>query len=174
VTAGDINGTGGLPGQVLTNTGAGANWSPAGGPAYANGSISDLVHLNSTPTIVSAVTVPAGTYQVTGSGTVNNYPSPVDYVYCALLSPANNKIADQWPSTTSSPGLTPLSITGLVQTGGGTITLSCYDWSATGNAFVWNRSLVVTQVASGTGSVTPAIHKATGTLPRGQRPSAGG
>jgi hypothetical protein len=71
VYASDINGAGGSPGQVLTNTGAGATWQApqlaSAGYTNFNGMVGLPAHVE---TRVASLNVPAGTYFVIATGDV--------------------------------------------------------------------------------------------------------
>jgi hypothetical protein len=158
--AAHFSGSGGTTGQVLTNNGAGgASWQPAGGAAYATtqpGFTNTL--LGPTYTTVASRTVPAGTYQVTATGTATNY-STTTYVHCALFSPAGTQMTDQFVTLAPGSGfggLIPVALTALTTTTGGNITAQCLDYYNSGHTFMYDMSLVATQVSSGTGNVAPA------------------
>jgi hypothetical protein len=164
VRASDVSGIGGTAGQVLTNTGAGAHWAAAGGPAFASTPPQFTnISLSGSPTTVAAITVPAGTYQVSATGTLTQYGGPATYINCALRSPAGTQVTDTY--TTLVPGalgaLVPFSLTGLVHTSaGGVMAVRCFDFNGGTSAAAYDVSIVATQVSSGSGSVTPNVRVA--------------
>jgi len=162
VTAGTINGTGGSPGQVLTNNGATASWGPPGGAAYsATGSGS----LPSGYTLIASVSVPAGSYQVSYNAQIFNF-SHDEYVDCDMVSPSSTYIAGTYADVNGTNGepVESISDTALLTTGGGNVGVYCYDFYANGSGFV-NATLTVQQVSSVHGAVATGSARIAGRAP---------
>jgi hypothetical protein len=160
VTAGDINGTGGTAGQVLTNTGAGATWTTQG-QSFATHT--GFVPVGFTFTPVDSLAVPAGSYLV--SDAYNVYAGVPEVVSCYLVSPAGNgSYASNADASISAFGTYYGSgyVQFLLTTGGGAVTFGCYaQHSGTQVGF---DTLVATQVNSASGGI-PAIRHAAATQP---------
>jgi hypothetical protein len=125
VTAGDIGGTEGLVGQVLTYNGAGgASWQDAGDHAYevhtASAAMANTVFTN-----IASTTVPAGTYFVSWSGVLDNTDGAgfTHRVDCELLGPGFYVIATTGGDIDGFQSAS-MSMQGLLHTGGD-IVLQC-------------------------------------------------
>jgi hypothetical protein len=136
VRATDISPAGGSTGQVLTNTGAGAAWQPAG-HAYGVTNAFNVQALNTGLQTVGAVTVPAGSYVVTFTTTIagSTSASP-DNVGCYLFSPTGAELNAGYGNTDASDDQSVITAQGLVSnTTGGTITAQCVDTDTTARVF---------------------------------------
>ena len=156
VTAGDINGVGGSAGQVLTNTGSGAYWAPAGGSAYASTNFNSAINLGTSLSwvTVASITVPAGLYLVSGSA-VAFTPGTSTRTLCYLISPTgaeiNYGVADTSNTTTAAE---TMAMSGLLGTGGGTINLECQDAFGHGNDYLNAPAINAVEVRSVSGTLT--------------------
>jgi hypothetical protein len=99
VAVGDVNGFGGTPGQVLTDTGIGAAWQTPGSVYTLSQRGSFITTLYATPGVLH---VPAGTYLVEATGTIADYQQQDSTVQCGLLNGATNADDDTaWASVTT-------------------------------------------------------------------------
>lgn len=150
VTAGGINGSGGSPGQVLTNTGAGATWQT---PSTAHG-LNNAAYVALAPsslTQVAALTVPAGSYAVSYAGDFYNQNSSDQLVFCKMNSPSGSQMTANYGS--ASTGLDEsLAMQGLLKTSGGTIRVLCQPSAV--NAFIGYNTLQAVQVGAVAGNFT--------------------
>lgn len=111
VSAGDITGSGGAPGQVLTNTGAGATWGP-GGTVYVHhyprlGLPTDL---GIRP--AGELALPAGAYDVRATGTLHGYGTAT--AYCELLGYGRELEGSAAVTLTGSEASGPLAMEAVV------------------------------------------------------------
>jgi hypothetical protein len=159
VTAGDINGTGGTGGQVLTNDGAGgASWQTAG-QAYGAGT-NDLGHGTPVPTtgvLIDSQSVPAGKYVVSWTGVtylVSGNPGAIELIDCSMLSPDGIRAAVTQTTLPLSDNQRAVSMQALMDTTGGTIDVYCTKQSASTTVVILLDHLVVVQVSGVSGLFT--------------------
>jgi hypothetical protein len=147
VTAGDINGTGGSAGQVLTNTGTGAQWQTMG-RAVASGFCCDSGLSAAGLVAIDAVTVPAGSYAVSADVV---YQGASYTIQCFLFAPTSGSVIATATVASGSAAYGSIPLQGLLTTTGGTVGLACKE-SALGGS-VHSDTLVAVQVNSASGSV---------------------
>lgn len=132
VTAGDVHGSGGAPGQVLTDTASGPSWQSAGGTTYDQIMTTGFALIPSLRTVASLTVVPAS-YQLTYSAELfNGNASSKDPIQCVFYA----------PSGTAGPGwhmfVPPVSGGEIVMQAamnapsGGTITVQCENGDGSG------------------------------------------
>lgn len=167
VRAGDISPTGGSAGQVLTNTGTGAAWQPAG-HSYGVTNPFSVQALNTGLTTVASVAVPAGSYVVTFSTTIAGSTSAnPDNVGCYLFSPAGNELNAAYGNTYATDDQSVITMQGLVSaSSGGTVSAQCVDSDASASAFY------PTLIASSTGVTNGYSGAARSHLQRPSGPTA--
>jgi hypothetical protein len=162
VTASGISGSGGDPGEVLTNTGAGAKWGQAGAPAYAGGPgpfvrLEVDEHEGYGQPIVS-VTVPAGSYLISAQADVMEDGTVGESEFnCFILSSGFDFIGDHRggllaPDSTQQV-YTSVSLQSLVTTPGATFDLRCETIGNPHWLYAENSSIIATQVSSANGDV---------------------
>jgi hypothetical protein len=164
VTAGDINGTGGTAGQVLTNNGTGgASWESAGA-AYGGRSGDAMANPNGVQ--VASVTVPAGSYTVSFTAGGQDLAATVEeHAACYLLSPdggISNAISVGLVALSASATQESIAASGLLTTSGGTVIVTCY--ASTTHIDIRNPSLILTMEGTVSGSVANASRPQTRTL----------
>jgi hypothetical protein len=151
LTATNIAPDGGSPGEVLTNTGSGAVWGPAGGASTADEE-APIYPLTTLPTTVATVNVGPGSYQVTYSGDVSNHGAVTDHVLCSLGTPEGS-VPDEAVQLLPGQGAT-ITVPALISTAGGTLTIVCNDFTSTSavgqSGF---PEFIATQVSSASGAV---------------------
>jgi hypothetical protein len=153
VTAGDVNGTGGSAGQVLTNDGSGgASWQSQG-QVYASHTTSYQI-VGVTEASVDAVTVPAGLYLVTDNF-VGRSATTGDQEFCHLTAP-NAATGPVYEAMDLEPAFGAFFGNGFVQTVisvsvGGAISLRCNGTTAVSS--VGFNTMVATQVSAAHGVV---------------------
>jgi hypothetical protein len=153
VTAGDVNGTGGTAGQVLTDDGAGgASWTDVGRAYHTYPGYFVQFLPQNMPTTLASLTVPPGTYAVSVSGIFQVFGGGVASATCQLKAPNGTAvhvtfvIAD---STTVSDST--ISEQGVLTTsGGGVITEVCTG--NTPNATAGDVGMTALRVGSATGA----------------------
>lgn len=162
VTAGDINGSGGSAGQVLTNNGAGgATWKSltagdvSGLPnnAYRSGAITAVP--GAAYVTVASLPVPAGSYAVTFTGEYEALGGGPSTVNCSLVSPGGQLMTRTRGTAQSAFQSESLALVGLGKTTGGTFRVECRSQQGiSGN--VYDGSFVAVQVGTANGSVSTA------------------
>lgn len=114
VTAGDINGTGGNAGDVLTDNGAGgATWQPAGSAFDFSAVVSSpIFHVYIQPVFTTAI--PAGNLYVNLSVEIVDSGVATARIDCNLRSPDGTVIDDESTSVSTATPQTTLSLQGLI------------------------------------------------------------
>lgn len=149
VTAAAINGSGGTPGQVLTNTGSGAAWGPSS-TAYGSQAGAVPMPLN-TYTVVGSLVVPAGSYFVDYAGDLFDSAGSMN-VYCYLRAPNGALITGTYDSTPAPGRDTAMAIQGLLSTSaGGTVQMLCYPYGGS-SPYMYSHSLTAISVGAVSGS----------------------
>lgn len=159
VESDDISSLGGSNGQVLTDTGAGASWqNPQLPAAYFTRIVSYTTAMPAGGLTIASLTVPAGSYQVQAS-TSAYIDGTTGYFWCDLLAPSGALIGERFGNVDNTTIYnTSMTIDGLVQTNGGTISVRCYSLS--GNADFYERTILATRVGTTSG---PIVSKQTRT-----------
>jgi hypothetical protein len=149
VTAAGINGSGGSPGEVLTDTGSGAAWQPAStAVGQATGGIP--MPLNAY-TQVGAVTVPAGSYWVMFDGDIYD-PGAASAETCFLRAPNGGTIDFSFVSTPAPSHDSDVVLQGLFSTAnGGTATVQCSPYAGT-SPQMYHHSMTALSVGAISGS----------------------
>lgn len=150
VTAGDINGSGGTNGQVLTNNGAGgAIWrSPSGNDGFgAAGNITPI----GASTVVASVTVPARNYLVQFSSEFENTSNNVNTVACQMLSPSGAVLARTRQTVAAAFQSGSVAMVGLGKTTGGSYTVRCYSLQGLSGT-IYDARLVAVQLDNVSGT----------------------
>lgn len=148
-SASNFDPTGGTAGQVLTNTGTGAQWATSG--QIYSGVQHYVIPLAQGTNTVDSVTLPAGTYYLSGDADFHNYGSSPSGVSCDFVNP-NGTLS--LFSTTNLPTTfdNSLHVSAIVSTNsGGTYTFECD--SATADNWVIQDEVVAIQESQGHGFV---------------------
>lgn len=148
VTAGDISGSGGTTGQVLTNTGSGAAWQTMG-QGFTNSSQPGFEPIPAGGIeIINTVGVPGGSYLVTWTGFVlSQGVSGRIRIQCQLTDPGDDLIASGFVDVDSvAADEESISLQAMISTFQGTITAACTTNDPFG--YVGNATLNATQVSS--------------------------
>ncbi len=157
VTAGDINGSGGSNGEVLTNNGSGGVEWRTPQPAYAT-SRSVGIPIPFDGANVAQLSLPAGSYLVSATGTVfSNHSTALSSIYCFLVSASTDAWVGQpgYVTSTNWNDYQALSVQGLFTTGGDSVKLRCHRYGGT-NGWLFNPTITAVRVGSVTGDVTTA------------------
>ncbi len=163
VTAGDINGSGGTNGQVLTNNGAeGATWRSLDASNISGLQKNDgfgfgygaSVFFNAT-TVVATLAVPAGNYLVQFSGEFENRASTVNTATCTLVSPAGNTLTRTRETAAGIYQSGSAALVGLGKTTGGSFKVWCASLQGQPGV-LYDASLVAVQLDNISGVFTPA------------------
>lgn len=154
VTAGDINGSGGSAGQVLTNNGAGgATWASQPENAYRSTGPSTQVSGNFAT--IATLSLPKGAYVVMFASEFENHAAGVSTAQCQLLSPAGSLMARTRQTAAGQFQSGSVALTGLVNTNGGTVTAQCRSLQNL-VGFMFDSSLVAVQVGNPQGTFNVA------------------
>jgi len=160
VAAGDISGSGGTAGQVLTNNGAGgATWK-----TLTAGDITGLPNRAFRGTgsggftgafvSVASVSVPAGAYALHFAGEFENQTGTAHTAQCTLLSPLGALVARTRGSAIGGVFSASIALTGLSNSAtGGAYTVQCRSLQNLQGA-LFDGSLVAVQVGSAGGVVS--------------------
>jgi hypothetical protein len=151
VTAGDINGSGGNAGQVLTNNGfGGVAWQT---PTPARLAITDLPTMIFNNTLIESLRVPQGTWLVTTTGSA--WGAGVGFFFrCQLLSPLGQQIDFQDIAVSPEILTGAVSMQGLLATPGGDVQLRCDRGGRTDvGPEIREASIAALQVGSASGDV---------------------
>jgi hypothetical protein len=170
VYASDINGAGGSPGQVLTNTGTGATWqAPAPSRAYGLANNFTITALSYSGAVVAQLAVPAGSYQVTFNGTMTAGTVDPDATVCYLYTPANTVVTEVYTEADLNTQTT-VTAQGLVSAAsGGTITVKCLDTYSHGA--IYDPTLIATAVATTSGFAPSIVSPQLGSRVGATRPT---
>lgn len=151
VTAGDVNGSGGSSGQVLTDTGTGAQWQSLGN-GYRDYVSSNSNALDTNGEDVASLNLPAGVYYTSWTGTAASEENVLDTIQCALVSPTGNHIDFVRSDIDVNPIYTSVSLSGMVSTiAAGSISVSC---SATDLSIIQDSSLNAIRLSSAQGNIS--------------------
>lgn len=163
VTAAGINGSGGSPGQVLTNTGSGAAWQPA---STAVGQVGGSVSLPLNSLVqVATVNVPAGSYWAVFDGDFYD-PSAAANGLCYLMAPNNGSVDYAYMSTAAAGKDADVALQGLLSTtSGGTIKVQCYSTVGTAPS-MYHHSLTALSVGAISGSSVSSFAKTKSQAPQ--------
>jgi len=149
VRASDVSGAGGSPGQVLTNTGAGAAWQTVSKTytGYADGVTAQGLSFVET----ASVTVPAGTYVVTGRTVPHNFDSTNQPTRCDIQSSDGQDVDDSYMGVDAGADGEIVNLATItIATNGTTVDLQCIT-NAT--SMLYQRSRIVATLV---GAVNPA------------------
>ncbi len=130
--------------------------APAPGSAGYAASASNVQIANNTAggTTIASVTVPAGTYEVQVTGTMNLQDSTTpDQAVCWIRDPNGTNMSASDTTLDSSVEDVPAALVGLDTTSGGAMTFYCYD-THTNNIVADYVQLVAIKLSSATGYVT--------------------
>jgi hypothetical protein len=132
--------------QGVTGPSNGYSAEAVGGNGLSGFSIGD------TPTTVSSLSLPAGSYMISGEATIYD-TNATENDQCYLQSPSDTKIAVSYGSTTSTTPNGVLTEFAPLTTSGGTVTMVCYGTdSATDAVNAEGVHLTAIQLATVTGS----------------------
>jgi hypothetical protein len=146
----DVTGRNGSPGEVLTNTGLGADWEPVS-HAYA-AAPTGFVPVGRTSTLVASLTVPAGSYMATFSGTLFATNASESSVSCSLWSPSLGG-ASSFEAIISGYSDSPMMGQALISTSSsGPITVICND-NLYGASEMGDMHLIATTMGAVSGAV---------------------
>jgi len=163
VTAGDINGSGGSAGQVLTNNGnGGATWKRLSASDVTGLPKNDGFGASAGSTTFNAVTtvatlaVPAGNYLLQFTGEFENHASGVNTASCDLISPAGSLVARTRATATAMFHSGTVALVGLGRTTtGGSFRVQCRSMNSLAGA-VFDARLVAVQLDNISGNFSPA------------------
>jgi hypothetical protein len=148
VTAGDIGGTGGSTGEVLTNNGSGGTgWASPGGYAFGTYTTTGLFGPNSMT--IASVDVFPGAWVASWSGAVLVLNGQTT-VQCQIVSPGGN-IVGETAATIPSGSTASMSARGLFRTTGGTLTFRCNASAPGVQMTMGNLDVTTLQIADGPG-----------------------
>jgi hypothetical protein len=108
--------------------------------------------IHDTPTTVSSLSLPAGSYMISGEATIND-ATATENNQCYLQSPSDTEIAVSYGSTTSTTPNAVLTEFAPLTTSGGTVTMVCYGTDPAADAMeAEGVHLTAIQLATVTGS----------------------
>jgi len=108
--------------------------------------------IHDTPTTVSSLSLPAGSYMISGEATIND-TTATENSQCYLQSPSDTEIAVSYGSTSTTTPNAVLTEFAPLTTSGGTVTMVCYGTDPAPDAIeAEGVHLTAIQLATVTGS----------------------